>query len=522
MSTYLLQGQNAINSGNMDNAVSWFKKAVLEKPKDAQALACLGQALCWTRQNREGLVYLRKSGSLLAHASRKTGNTQQLLLLAEQLQFWNDYPSSLELIKQAVQINKDVRGFQLLAHTYSRLNINDLALTASLQALRKAPENAVLNLQHAMLEARNKQYHAAIERLIRVLQMAASNESSFRAHKELARIYDKLGIYEQVFEHLHAAAEHARHIPEVQKQDNAFVFDLLAAYSSGFETPLMNRWATSEWLSEHRAPVFLVGFFRSGTTLTQEILDTHPDVFVSDETDLVVAMKDELNRISSIKDKPIEQLRAASADNIRHLRGFYWQLAEQRYGKEINQKLFLDKTTMNTFDLGLLNVIFPDAKVIFMMRDPRDVCLSCFMQVMTPSAATVHLLDWQSTARFYARTMNWWLHISPLLTMDTMTLRYEDGITDFSASFSHIFDFLGLSWNEQAVEFHKLAAKKFIASPSFDQVTQPLYTTSIGRWKHYAHEFDAISEVLEPYIDAFGYSKDTKNETEKFINETPR
>ncbi|MDZ4153676.1 sulfotransferase domain-containing protein [Methylicorpusculum sp.] len=143
------------------------------------------------------------------------------------------------------------------------------------------------------------------------------------------------------------------------------------------------------------------------------------------------------------------------------------------------------------------------------------------MQVMTPSAATVHLLDRHSTARFYARTMSWWLHIRPLLTMEVMTFRYEDSITDFSASFSQVFNFLGLSWQEQAREFHKQAAKKFIANPSFEQVTQTLYATSVGRWKHYAQELDAISEALEPYIRAFGYSKDTKDETGEFINETP-
>lgn len=490
----------------MAEAVFWFEKALQESPKDAQAMACYGQALCWDRQYLSGIEHLRKAGALLAKASRKKRDTQQLLLLVEQLQFWNDYPGSLELVKQAVQINKDVRGFQLLAHTYSRLNQNQLALAASQQALRQAPNDSVLNLQHAMLEARTGCNDAAVARLQGILTNASNAEQSFRAHKELARIYDKQGEYAQVFEHLHAAAALSVALPQVQKQEPRYVFELLAEYSAGFDAELLRRWSGVQWPHGQRAPVFLIGFFRSGTTLAQEVLATDARVFVSDETDLLVAMKDELNRISSIKDNLVEQLRLAGRNTIQHLRDFYWRLAEQRYGTQALQGLFIDKTTMNTFDVGLINAVFPDAKVLFMLRDPRDVCLSCYMQVMAPSAASVHLFNWRSTAELYAGTMQWWLHIKPLLSMDVLTFRYEDGVADFNGTFSRIFEFLGLEWCEQAVEFYKQAGQKFIASPSFSQVSQPLYASSVGRWRYYAPEFDAVDELLQPYINAFGYT----------------
>ncbi|AEG01091.1 tetratricopeptide repeat-containing sulfotransferase family protein [Methylomonas methanica] len=509
ISPYLKNGQAAVNARNMTEAVGWFEKAVRENPKDAQAMACYGQALCWIRQHSLGIEYLRKAGALLAKACRKQRDTGQLLLLVEQLQFWNDYPGSLELIKQAVQIKKDVRGFQLLAHTYSRLNQNQLAFAASLQVLRLAPDDPVLNLQHAMLEAGRGEYAAAIARLLRILRMEAiGKEQAFRTHKELARIYDKQGEYARVFEHLHAAAALSAGLPEVQKQEPRFVYDLLAAYTAGFDAELLRRWSGAKWREEKRAPAFLIGFFRSGTTLTQEILSTDPNVFISDETDLVVAMKDELNRMSSVKDNVAEQLRLANQDTIQHLRDFYWRLAAQRYGEHAIQGLFIDKTTMNTFDVGLINAVFPDAKVIFMLRDPRDVCLSCYMQVMIPSAATVHLFNWRSTAELYAETMRWWLHVKPLLSVDVMTFRYEDGIADFQGTFRRVFEFLGLAWHQQADQFYKQAGQKFIASPSFGQVSQPLYASSVGRWRYYAAEFDAVDDLLQPYIEAYGYCTD--------------
>jgi len=510
LSACLQRGQAAVNARNMAEAVVWFEKAVRENPKDAQALACYGQALCWARQRGRGLDNLRKAGALLVKSGRKTGDSRQLLLLAEQLQYWHDYPASLALIKQAVQIKKDVRGFQLLAHTYARLNDNTRALAASQQALRGLPNDAVLNLQHAMLEGKAGLYDEAGARLTRVLQMAAGEEQAFRAHKELAKIHDKQRNYARVFEHLHAAAALAPLLPEVRKQEAGFVYDLLADYTAGFDAELLRRWAGAEWLKQTRAPVFLIGFFRSGTTLAQEVLATHPDVFVSDETDLIVALKDELNRMSALKDNVTAQLRAAGPEAVRHLRDFYWQLVEQRYGDSAARRVFIDKTTMNTFDIGLINAVFPDAKVVFMLRDPRDICLSCYMQVMAPSVSSVHLFGWRSTAELYAGTMRWWLHIQPLLSLDVMTFRYEDGIADFQATFSRVFEFLALGWHAQAGEFYKQAGQKFIASPSFDQVSKPLYATSVGRWRHYAAEFDAVADLLAPYIETFGYSADVE------------
>ncbi len=140
MTNFLQLGQAAINARNTAEAVQWFEKAVQKDPGDATALACLGQSLCWLNQHKQGLDYLYKSGKQLIKKARKSKDTSQLILLVEQLQFWEDYQGSLELVKQAVQINNsDLRSFQILAHTYSRLNKNSLALSASKQALKKAP-----------------------------------------------------------------------------------------------------------------------------------------------------------------------------------------------------------------------------------------------------------------------------------------------------------------------------------------------------------------------------------------------
>jgi len=506
MTNYLQRGQSAINSRNTSEAVHWFEKAVKETPKDAQALACLGQALCWDKQQKLGLNHLQKAGKQLIKVARKSGDTQQLLLLAEQLQFWNDYPNSLELIKQAVQINKkDVRGFQMLAHTYTRLNDNKLALLASQQAVNKAPDNAILNIQQANLEAKNGLYDKAINRLQKVLNNPSNNEERFRTHKELALILDKTKQYTQVFKHLNDASSLSQSLPEVQKQNPDTIYNILKSNNSGFTQELINNCCKLAPTDNYTDPIFLIGFLRSGTTLTQEVLDTQSNTFISDETDLVFSLREELKKISNNNLSTPEKLKFITSDQIKYLRQFYWDLAISKHGKEINLKVFIDKTTMNTFDIGLINCIFPNAKVIFVIRDPRDVCLSCYMQVMVPTPTTVNLLTWEKTINLYVQTMNWWIYIKGVMNLDFIELRYEDAVNNFEPTFRKIFDFINLDWNPEAKNFHKHAEKKFINSPSFNQVSQPLYSSSLARWKPYEKEFSPILNQLLPFIKAFNY-----------------
>ena len=506
MTILLQRGQAAIQSQNFAEALGWFEKAAEHNPKDAQAKACLGQTLCWLGRRTEGIAYLRQAGQLLTKKARKTGDISLMLGLTEQLQFWNDYQGALDLGRQAVQINPSVvRGFQLLALTYSRLNQSQSALAAGRQAARLSPDSAMLQILLATLEIAEKHYEAARQRLEKVLQLTLTPEERFRAHKELARILDKVGAYDQVFAHLHASAQVSGSVPEVQKQDAALVPNLIKTYRAGFDRGLLTRRSAAEFPEDQPAPVFLIGFMRSGTTLTQEVLASHPEVFVADETDLIVAIRDELERISGAQGTIPERLRRIDLPEIMHLRQFYWNRARTLHGEQRGQRLLVDKTTMNTIDLGLIHCVFPDAKVIFVMRDPRDVCLSCFMQTMIPNPSTVHLLSWRGTAEFYALIMDWWMTMKERITMDFIEFRYEDAIAQFEPTFRKVFEFLGLSWDPAVADFHKRAAKKYINSPSFSQVAQPLYSSSVARWRHYQREFEPIADVLQPFVMAFGY-----------------
>jgi Flp pilus assembly protein TadD len=506
MTNSMQRGFDAVQAHNLVQAAECFEQAVAEDPDDIQARAWLGQTLCSVGRRHEGIAYLREAGQYLLEIAQDDEDINLLLELIQQLQQWNDFPGALELGREAVQINgADARALQLLAVACAQLNKKAEALQAGEQALKLAPDNIMMQVLQGSLEADAGLYPAARTRLEILLQQRLNPKEEFHAHKELARVLDKLGKYAQVFPHLHASAALARTLPEYSRQDAAMLPKMIKASKTGFDRALMERWSEADFSQERPAPIFLIGFFRSGTTLTQEVLGAHPDVFVADETDFIWAMHRELHQMGKSNLSTVDKLRKLTLSDVRHLRESYWNRARGRFGDTFDQRAFVDKFTMNTLDLGLINCIFPDAKVVFVMRDPRDVCLSCFMQLMVPTPATVHLLSWQGTADFYAQVMDWWLHIKQQMTLGFIEFRYEDAVAKFEPTYRKVFDFLGLSWDPAVVEFHKHAAKKFIASPSRTQVTQPLYSSSVARWRHYESEFAPIAALLQRYVEAFHY-----------------
>lgn len=508
--SFFERGVKAVNAGNLAEGVQWFEKAMQINPKDAETVACLGQTLFWLEQHETGIAYLRQAGVLLVKNAKKSGDITEIVALSEQLQSCNDYVGSIKLLQHAIQLTKtNPRAFQLLAQAYSRLNKNDLALAAAGLALKLAPANPALNIFMASLEARSAGCDIAKQRLEKVLSdtNVLTEEEAYRAHKELALVLDKLEDFPNVFGHLHAAEMLCKRLPDMQNQDAGYVLELLKTYQAGFDKELLKKWQAADFARERQAPVFLVGFLRSGTTMVQEVLATHPGVFVADETEFIAATRGELQRIGQYNGSVTEQLKLMDREEVCHLRRYYWHKVEQRYGDLSKHKLFVDKTTLNTIDIGLINSIFPDAKVLFVLRDPRDVCLSCSMQTMSPSVVSVHLSSWQSTQNFYLRVMNLWRCLKPDLTVEYLEFRYEDTVIQFEETFRKVFAFLELPWNPAVKDFHKQASAKLIASPSFHQVCTPLYRNSVARWRNYADMFSDLTPEFLDVIKAFGYEE---------------
>jgi hypothetical protein len=190
---------------------------------------------------------------------------------------------------------------------------------------------------------------------------------------------------------------------------------------------------------------------------------------------------------------------------MRHIRAEYFRGIESLLGEPIGDRLLLDKNPANTFDVQAIARIFPENKFVAALRDPRDTCLSCFMQPVNILPDTAAWLTLEGTIEHYALIMGLWAAWKPCLGDLAIEVRYEDLVENLEASARRVLDFLGLAWDPRVLRFHEHAGTKIVCSPTFAEVTKPLYRASVGRWKNYQKYFEPHLPKLAPLLRAFGY-----------------
>ena len=150
--------------------------------------------------------------------------------------------------------------------------------------------------------------------------------------------------------------------------------------------------------------------------------------------------------------------------------------------------------------------IFPEARLIVALRDPRDVVLSCFMLPHYPlNTGNVTFLNLEATVRTYTRVMGIWQTLKPLIKNPWLEVRYEDMVDDLEPVARKTLNFLDIEWNARVLGFDEHARHKMMRSPTYADVTQPVYKRAVGRWHHYRKYLEPHLEKLEPLVKAFGY-----------------
>jgi hypothetical protein len=168
-------------------------------------------------------------------------------------------------------------------------------------------------------------------------------------------------------------------------------------------------------------------------------------------------------------------------------------------------RIVVDKLPLHTVFLPLIANLMPEARIIFAVRDPRDVCLSCFMQRFTLNAAMAHFLDIDTTARYYRAVMDLGLDSLDQLPVRAHMIRYEELVSAPEPQLRRLLKFLDLEWRAEVLHYHSDIAGRHIDTPSYRQVSQPLYRSSIGRWRRYAEPLAPILGMLEPLARRLGY-----------------
>ena len=237
--------------------------------------------------------------------------------------------------------------------------------------------------------------------------------------------------------------------------------------------------------------MFIVGFPRSGTTLTEQILASHPQVHGAGELH-------DIHKISRSLHEVIDAPWDNPLDMIRQLRPDSSNAASQRYLDRLNAlapptaERIVDKMPDNVNHLGLIAVLLPNARAIICRRDPRAIALSCWQTVLRACPWNNH---WDHIARRladYQRLVKHWKQTPPLATFE---IQYEELVADLERHARRLIDFVGLAWDPACLQFY--ANPRVVRTPSLVQVRQPIHSRSVCRWRLYEASLKPMFRAFE-------------------------
>ena len=249
--------------------------------------------------------------------------------------------------------------------------------------------------------------------------------------------------------------------------------------------------------------VFLVGFPRSGTTLLEQVLAGHPDVVALEEAPTLAEAHAEFMDSA----EGLERLSRLGAAEAARWRELYWAEV-RRHGVEPAGRVFLDKAPAGTEDLPLVAKLFPQARILFAVRDPRDVVLSCLRSNFQLNAMTYAFTDLGQAAACYAAGMAMADVYRSRLRLAWFDIRHEALVEDFDATLGEICGFLGLSPDPAMADVAATAQRRSVRTPSAPQVRAGLNRKGLDRWRIYKDRLAPVLPVLAPWVARFGYRID--------------
>jgi hypothetical protein len=290
---------------------------------------------------------------------------------------------------------------------------------------------------------------------------------------------------------LQRAEEEARHVENVM---------------SGITAAHFERWQQqAAALPPHRVAL-LTGPPRSGTTLLEQVLGSHPQIVSSDEQVafpkfIYPAMLDKTDK------QPLRtaDLDAIPLDRIAAQRDRYLRYLADALGQTIGDRLHIDKNPSIIMLIPGMLRLWPECRLLIAIRDPRDVIVSCFMRYLPLNTVSAQFLTIEGTARRYVRDIEAWLRLRSVLPAQWLEVRYEDTVENLGQEARRSLEFLGLDWNDSVLDYRAQLANRQVNSPTYEDVAKPIYRSSLGRWQNYEKHLGPVLDQLAPFVAEFGY-----------------
>jgi Flp pilus assembly protein TadD len=522
------------DAGKADDAEAAYRRALAIEPRNSSMLENLGllhyersdfaaarRLLVGAADLDPGAINARIYGAAACCECTDTATAERLvaswwqwtridldaqLALASVMMRCN-HPDTAETILQRAlaQTSDKPRVLVRLLGLYERLNRMDDARVLLAQMPRpEAVADPVLQDEivntYSALAARENDYRKARELLE---PLATSPRAGAEVFFALAKVRDKDGDVDGAMRALERA--HALQMERCEK----LIPELIAANVDPLTVGLdpvtaesRAQWHEAAGPGVEATPVFIMGFPRSGTTMLEQMLDAVPELKAMDEQPFLQNVIERMRRFDLAYPEQLHLLDAAQCEELRQV---YWERVRHVVALAPGQRL-VDKNPLNMLRLPLVNRLFPQARIILVLRHPCDVVLSCYMQTFGAPSFNLLCSTLPRLARGYVNAMNGWLTNVAVLKPNVFAFRHEDLLDDFAGTAQRIGDFIGVADTTPMLAFHEHARRKgYIATPSYAQVTEPVNRKGVDRWRRYRQYMEPVLPVLRPIMEHWGY-----------------
>jgi tetratricopeptide (TPR) repeat protein len=470
-----------LNSGDRKNALETLEKAMALNPDIADVQHGLGVYHMRLADYEKAVGYLERACELNRSDSNiRTNLTTTLAQL-------NRHDEALAHAKKAVKAKDAAPGAHLaLCSTLSQMGQMDEAVRHLEQMVRK---NKDFGLAYDLL-ARIKKFSSAdaafIQGAEKALERGMPAKHRYCLHFALGKMYDDCGEYDKAFKHYQQG-----NLLQGTDYDTGMDKALLKRMKKAFTKSSLESFAA---LGQQSAqPVFIVGMPRSGTTLMEQIIASHPEGAGAGELPVITHIAKDLLPAEERKRIAAHARSQLTAENIETQANNYLNVLQQ--GKPDARRI-VDKMPSNFFFVGLIASLFPNATIINAIRHPLDISLSCYFQSFSdlPWAC-----DTKSIARIYSlyrEAMDYWREVLP--EGKILDVYYEKLVEDPELQARRMLDACGLEWDETVLEFFR--KKSVVKTASVAQTRQPIYKSSKARWMKYAAHIEELAADLSEYL----------------------
>lgn len=452
------------NTGRFADAARFAQRALATPPREDGLVHILGASLIRIGNVAHGTSLLREL------CERGCPHPEAWCDLANGLRATEDIEGAHRALDQALALRPlfppAVRGKIALLHGEGRARDGARMLDAAIRANPRDVSNA---LAFAMIARDIKRANEAIELLQRHTASGAVPAPLVRpVLTELARLLDAEGRYDEAFAAASAGAKSAGPIGE-QDFFEAKIAQWTPAYYSATPTSGI----------DDPTPVLVLGMPRSGTSLVEQILTSHPAVGGIGEGPALPRIEQKLTQMSW----PAGDVNAAATEYLAMMRA-----------RCPGKSRVIDKLPGNYTILGPITRILPGASVIYCVRDARDTCLSCHFQNFGTGHS--YARDLALLGRKYVAHEKLMAHWRNTLGIRVLEVRYEDLVADLEGVARRMLEHIGVEWDPRVLEFH--LNTRHMRTASAGQVHRPIFTSSVGRWKHYERHLGPLLQVLGP------------------------